>query len=657
VYETALTPAYLDPSVSFSEYDLSIIQNVYEPLVFYNGSCSTCVIPWLAQSYSASSDLSSYNFTLRSGIRFADGEPLNSTAVYFGLNRLLLFDGSTPVGHGTQAAWVVQQMLNKSLSSTLSGSQTYNQQYLNSVLSQNFVQVTGPLTLTVHLQNPNAAFGYIMAGVWGSAIAPNYVIQQDLTLWNDTKLGYSLPFPHVSGDTMTKFKQYFRDLLATCNAGATPAGCAASYLDGSFTGSLAGTGPYSLQSFDSSSNNILLKANPTYWGGPFQFSGSKRIDAKIQTVQFKFVPDQVTRDLDLQNAAKSGQAMAIDVANSALYDVADRSSWLNQNRLVPVIPGTTIYGPFNFFGTLFDPFDTNVTNVLTGQYYKFQPFADLRFRLSFADSVNMTKINLTVNNKLAPIAINVVPPGIPPTGSFNANAKPIYGLDPLKVQNLLLDAMQHPLTSFKFTNGSAAKPGIFDNTFGCATLNSAHQCDHPVPQTIQMYFPTGDTVNEGIFNQIASTINNVSGTYNMGLIASVVPLPLGQLTSEAFAVPNHFYLYSLGYEQDYPWVIDFLGPMYAPGQAYPGPDGWNIGQMQSLYNQAIAANSKGNLTGVKAVGDKMNQIANNMVMYLWTFYTTNFMTMTSNVQGFYYNPSINPAGPGGVGPQYLATLY
>jgi hypothetical protein len=53
----------------------------------------------------------------------------------------------------------------------------------------------------------------------------------------------------------------------------------------------------------------------------------------------------------------------------------------------------------------------------------------------------------------------------------------------------------------------------------------------------------------------------------------------------------------------------------------------------------------------------MNEIANQDVMYLWTFDTTNFITMTSNVQGFYYNPSINPAGPGGVGPEYFATLY
>src|SRR5580693_7431978 len=95
-YENAETPEYLDPGVSYFSYDYNIMQNVYEPLLWYNASCSTCVIPWLAQSYTVSSDQKVYSFTLRSGITFADGEPLNSTAVYFSLNRLLVFDGSTP---------------------------------------------------------------------------------------------------------------------------------------------------------------------------------------------------------------------------------------------------------------------------------------------------------------------------------------------------------------------------------------------------------------------------------------------------------------------------------------------------------------------------------------------------------------------------------
>ena len=116
-YETSLTYQYLDPAISYGGLDWSTDPNVYESLLGYNGSCGSCVIPLLAQ-LTASPDLKTYNFTLRSGINFADGETLNSTDVYFSLNRLLIMDGSTSITHGSQAAWLIQQMLNTSLTPT-----------------------------------------------------------------------------------------------------------------------------------------------------------------------------------------------------------------------------------------------------------------------------------------------------------------------------------------------------------------------------------------------------------------------------------------------------------------------------------------------------------------------------------------------------------
>jgi len=59
------------------------------------------------------------------------------------------------VGHGTQASFLVQQLLNTSLSTTLCAcTQTYDQKFADAVLAQNFVEVTGPLTLTIMLRIP-----------------------------------------------------------------------------------------------------------------------------------------------------------------------------------------------------------------------------------------------------------------------------------------------------------------------------------------------------------------------------------------------------------------------------------------------------------------------------------------------------------------------
>ena len=123
--------------------------------------------------------------------------------------------------------------------------------------------------------------------------------------------------------------QYLMDEIATCNTGATPNGCGRTYLDDSFGGSLAGTGPYTITSVNQQTNNIVLTANPNYWGG----ADPQKHVPQIKTIDINYRPDPKTAELDLQNAAASGQAMAIDLPGDHLYDIANRTAWLNNNVL------------------------------------------------------------------------------------------------------------------------------------------------------------------------------------------------------------------------------------------------------------------------------------------------------------------------------------
>src|SRR5207245_6903154 len=128
--------------------------------------------------------------------------------------------------------------------------------WANEVLAQNFVQITGSLTFTLHIQNPNSALPYILATIWGPEIvAPVYVMQHDLALWNQSSAGYTLPYQTLTGNETTMIHQYLMDEVATCDAGTTTVGCGTTYLDGSYEGSLAGTGPYTFQSVVQSTNN------------------------------------------------------------------------------------------------------------------------------------------------------------------------------------------------------------------------------------------------------------------------------------------------------------------------------------------------------------------------------------------------------------------
>ena len=642
----------MDPQTTDFSYDFGLMLNIYEPLIWYNGTSPTLTIPWLAQNYTISNNGTTANFTLRSGIKFADGEPLNSSAVYFSFNRLLMEDSSTPSTHGSQAAWYVQQLLNASLSSTLTGPQNYTAQWESEVLAENFVQITGPLTFTLHIMNPNAALQYILAGTWADIIAPNYVMQQDLAMWSKASAGYSLPYTSLSGNETTQFNQYFLDLVSTCNAGSTPAGCGATYLQTSLNGTLAGTGPYVIQSA-TGTGNFVFKANPSYWGGAYQYYAGQKISPQISTIDVNYVPSLTTREIDLKNAAGSGRALIADIPNDNLYDVANRQDWISNSTLVSTIPGVSIYGPFTSFDTLFDPFVTNVTNVQTGQFYTFQPFADLRFRLAFSDAVNMSEINVDSNNNLGQVAGNLMPPGFAPNGVYNTSIAPAYSYNLTAVQDLLLSAMENPITHFNFVNGTAVPSGLFNNTFGCSASElstNGGTCAHPVPQTVTLVYDTGDTVAEAIMNQIAQAVNNVSSTYNMGLTVSLEPLPSGQMLD--IAISDQLYMWSIGWHADYPWATALLGPVYAPGNAASTADGWNLTAFGDLYAQAVQATAVDNVTGLVQVSNLMNQLANQEVMYLWTFYPETIAVMTSNLHGFFYNVAL-PLQPG----YYFAYFY
>ncbi len=219
-----------------------------------------------------------------------------------------------------------------------------------------------------------------------------------------------------------------------------------------------------------------------------------------------------------------------------------------------------------------DLFNTNVTNPDSKLYYSFQPFADYRFRLAFADSVNMTQINEDINNNLGQVAINGMPPGFPPTGTYNTSIVPVDSDNPDESAQLLIQAMEQPLTHFNFENGTAAPIGLFNNTFGCTTLSSpTASCSHPVPQTIALNYPSGDTVNEQIDSQIAEVINNISSTYNMGLTITVTPIPGGLEVVDGFS--GYLYFWSSSADADYPWSVDFTGPLYGEYNLFTGPAG------------------------------------------------------------------------------------
>ncbi len=81
-------PKSLDPAAVTAVNDFRILVNVYEGLVRYAPGTLE-VEPGLAESWEISEDGTEYTFTLREGVTFHDGTPLNAEAVKFNFDRML----------------------------------------------------------------------------------------------------------------------------------------------------------------------------------------------------------------------------------------------------------------------------------------------------------------------------------------------------------------------------------------------------------------------------------------------------------------------------------------------------------------------------------------------------------------------------------------
>lgn len=103
----------IDPADAYDYFGINIIQNLGDGLVDYKPGTSQYV-PALATSWSASPDGTVWNFTLRQGVKFADGAPFNATAVKYSVDRQFAiqeaegpFVGAGIGGTGAQCCGVI----------------------------------------------------------------------------------------------------------------------------------------------------------------------------------------------------------------------------------------------------------------------------------------------------------------------------------------------------------------------------------------------------------------------------------------------------------------------------------------------------------------------------------------------------------------------
>jgi peptide/nickel transport system substrate-binding protein len=397
VWDIAAGPQYVDPPMgTAAQANVMVVQNVYERLVWYNGS-DMQPVPWLASGWEVKDEGRRYVFKLRQGIKFHDGTELDANAVKFSFDRAVLQDDPTGIGSffptGTAAPGILKGAWE--FSKAFGIGKDYSQAAVDRYLAAEAVKVIDPSTVEFNLAQTYGAFLSDIATFMGSIVSPSYVTAH-----------WSAP------------KEPDRGFIRGVTAGQR---------DDWMLYHACGTGPYVLDVFDKATANVVLKANATYWGGP---SGS--IKPKLQTVIVRATLDQATRLLDL----KSGTVDMADITTATVFDVIDKKKWLDGGKIEAIIPGVSVPGPYPWLTIYFAKMNARIKNP-DGTLASFQPFADARVRKAFASAVDAADIRRNVFNGFAePINWGITPAQF----GFDRDVKTAYAFDLGAAKALLLAA-------------------------------------------------------------------------------------------------------------------------------------------------------------------------------------------------------------------------
>jgi peptide/nickel transport system substrate-binding protein len=564
IWDIAAGPQYVDPVMGTSaQANVMVVQNVYERLVWYDGA-SAQPIPWLATGWEVKDGGRRYVFKLRKGVKFHDGSELDAAAVKFSFDRAVLIDDPAGIGSffptGTAAPGILKGAWE--FSKAFGAGKDYSQAAVDRYLAAGAVKVIDPSTVEFNLAQPYGAFITDLATFMGSIVPPAYVTKR----WSkptDPARGF---IPGVTAGQRDEWMLY--------NA--------------------SGTGPYVLDRFDKATANVVLKANPNYWGGP-----AGKIKPRLQTVIVRATLDQATRLLNL----KAGAVDIADITTAAIFDVIDKKKWLDDGKIEPVVPGVTVPGPFPWLTLYFAKMNLKIKNP-DGSLAAFQPFQDARVRKAFASVVDTADIRRNVFNGFAqPIAWGLTPAQF----GYDPNVKASYSFNPEQARKLLLEAGK-------------------DLGFG-----------PDKPRDLVIIYNAAAPWQGYIATQVASNL----GKLNVGLRADVKALSFTEYVNSwrshltGFSIHSTFSLTA----DPNSWLSAFgtSAGFWARTNSYNNP---KADELYTRQFQALDPKQRARLVS------ELMQVVNDDVLWVWigaaTAYgqpTFNPNVLRSSVKGFYYNPT------------------
>jgi peptide/nickel transport system substrate-binding protein len=254
----------LDPHWQYDTSSAEVVQQVYEPLIFYDREATDEFVPMLAVTLpEISVDHTVYTFTIRQGVKFHEGGDLTPSDVAYTFRRWMLQDRSGGPGY-----LILEPMLGVYDVDDVPGSYTeICQAVKNSVTYDN-----DDWTVTFHLDGPFGPMMAMLASPWAT------VLDKEWMAANGEWTG--------SCDTWRDYHDPARE-------------------DSILWNQMNGTGPFEFQSWVS--GELTLVRNNSYWNKEPLWEGGPSGLAGLLQIVFKYEDDAATR-LDMLDTGEADSA-------------------------------------------------------------------------------------------------------------------------------------------------------------------------------------------------------------------------------------------------------------------------------------------------------------------------------------------------------------
>ena len=268
----------LDPAMAYDTSSGAILENIYEPLMGYQGDKVDTYAPRLATGYTISQDGKTVTYKLRQGVKFQSGNDFTCADVKYTIERDLVTNNPASAIWFLASSFLGESGNADAVLGNKDGTQAYRDAHAAEYKAyfqkiQGAVTCPDPHTAVMHLAAPDPAFIAKMA--FPAAFPLDSKWAMDNGTWDGTEATWE---KHIGQDG---HNTYLNDHAS-------------------------GTGAYQLVSW-TPGQRLVAKANDNYWGGA----------PAIKNVLYQIVNDQNARILALKN----GDADRIDLNRSALSQV------------------------------------------------------------------------------------------------------------------------------------------------------------------------------------------------------------------------------------------------------------------------------------------------------------------------------------------------